>query len=240
MVNSIHIANSKGRDATVGLFSVKTDTSPKMGLPGVMVAFRRYFAAAETGTDDAMKSRLGPDYSEALIKEDPEVDIELVGKSIDQTQTVYLDGKGSLMFADPKFLEVVTNADGSEKERRDPVDTVSNVDAEVPVRWTGKKIPIADAVRRFSFRRNLQLQHVDGLTYDFLYAMAKELEDAGVMMLIGTGDKGTGAMIFQANGRAYRGFLEGRTKGKSYRLVLHLSDMELKAPAAKATAKAEV
>jgi hypothetical protein len=230
MVNSIHIANSKGRDATVGLATVKAEPSPKLGVPGVKITFRRYLATSESGTDEAMKAKLGDDYSETLIKEDPEVDIELVGRTIEQTQTVYLDGKGALMFADPKFLEVVTNADGTEKERREPIDTESNVDAGVPVRWTGKKIPLADAVRRFAFRRNLQLQHVDGLTYDYLFAMAKELEDEAMMMLVGTGEKGTGAMIFQANGRAYRGFLEGRTKGKSYRLVLHLSDMELKKP----------
>ena len=233
MVNSIHIANSKGRDATVGLSSVKAEPPPKMGLPGVKIAFRRYLAASETGIDETMKVNFGGDYAEALLKGDPEVDLELVGRTIDHTQTVYLDGKGSLMFADPKFLEEVTNPDGSEKERRDPVDTESNVDAGLPVRWTGKKVPLADAVRRFAFRRTLQLQHVDGLTYDYLYEMAKELEEASVMMLVGTGEKGSGPLIFQANGRAYRGFLEGRTKGKSYRLVLHLSDMELKAPAQK-------
>jgi len=239
MVNSIHIANSKGRDATVGLAPVKAEPSPKLGVPGVKVAFRRYLAASENGTNEAMKTKLGEDYADALIKGDPEVDLELVGRTVEQTQTVYLDGKGSLMFADPKFLEVVTNPDGSEKERRDPVDTESNVDAGVPVRWTGKKIPLTDAVRRFAFRRSLQLQHVDGLTYDYLYAIAKELEDASVLMLVGTGEKGSGPLIFQANGRAYRGFLEGRTKGKSYRLVLHLSDMELKAPAAKSAGKEE-
>ena len=49
-------------------------------------------------------------------------------------------------------------------------------------------------------------------------------------MVIGTGDKGIAPLIFQANGRPYRGFLEGRTKDKSYRLTLHLSEMELKKP----------
>lgn len=240
MINTIHIANAKGRDATVGLSSVKAEAPPKMGLPGVKISFRRYLAASETGTDEAMKAKQGADYAEALLKGDPEVDIELVGRTIDHTQTVYLDGKGSLMFADPKFLEVVTNPDGSEKERREPLDTESNVDAAVPVRWTGKKIPLNDAVRRFAFRRTLQLQHVDGLTYDYLYEMAKELEEAAVLMLVGSGEKGSGPLIFQANGRAYRGFLEGRTKGKSYQLRLHLSDMELKAPVSKPSGKEEV
>jgi len=48
--------------------------------------------------------------------------------------------------------------------------------------------------------------------------------------LVGSGDKGTAPLIFQSNGRPYRGFLRGQTNGKSYRLVLHLSDLELKKP----------
>jgi hypothetical protein len=37
----------------------------------------------------------------------------------------------------------------------------------------------------------------------------------------------------------YRGFLEGRTRGDTYRLVLHLSNLELKAPKPTAPASAE-
>jgi hypothetical protein len=110
------------------------------------------------------------------------------------------------------------------------MDVASNINGEVPVRWSGRKIPIKDAVRRFSFRRSVQLQHVDGLTYDFLYAMASELEKDKAVMLLGTGEKGAGPLIFQANGRAYRGFLSGQVQGEKYRLLLHLSDMELKKP----------
>ncbi len=77
----------------------------------------------------------------------------------------------------------------------------------------------------------MQLRHSDGLTYEFLFSMAKELGESQKVMLLGTGEKGTGPLIFQANGRPYRGFLEGRVKGTSYQLTLLLSDMELKRPA---------
>ena len=111
------------------------------------------------------------------------------------------------------------------------MDAASNVNGELPVRWSGRKIPVADAVRRFAFRRTVQLQHGDGLTYDFLLARATELEREQVVMLLGSGGKGTGPLLLQSNGRAYRGFLSGETRGESYRLLLHLSDMELKRPA---------
>ena len=228
---SIHLTNSKGRDATVGILPVKSPPAPKLGLPGTDLLFRRYIAAVESGTDASLKSRFGHDYAAELVKEDPEVDLEKVGMIVEQTQTVYLNENGEVMYNDPRFIELILNPDGSEKERRDPVDVVSNVNIEEPIRWTGRKIPIADAVRRFSFRRSVQLQHVDGLTYDYLYQIAKELEDSKSLMLLGTGEKGAGPLVFQANGRPYRGLLSGKTKDKSYKLILHLSDMELKKPA---------
>jgi hypothetical protein len=230
MASYIHLTNAKGRDATVGLVTLKAAPAPKLGLPGKALVFRRYLAATESGHHTALQARFGSDYSKELISGDPEVDVERVGMAIEETQTVYLDGEGKVMFSEPKFIEVVINADGTEKERRDPVETQANVNGEMPVRWTGKKIPVADAVRRFAFRRSLQLRHSDGLTYDYLFEMAKELEASKCMMLVGSGEKGSGPLVFQVNGRAYRGFLSGKTKDKGYQLTLHLSDMELKQP----------
>lgn len=180
--------------------------------------------------DGALKARFGPDYAKALLESDPEVDLEQVGRFVDHTQSVYLNGDQEVMYVEPAFVEIVLSADGTEKERRPPVDSAANVNDEGPVRWTGRKIPLKDAIRRFYFRRSLELRHVDGLTFDFLYDMAKDLETSDAMMLIGTGDKGVGPLIFQANGRPYRALLAGRTKGKSYRLILLLSDMQLKKP----------
>ena len=230
MSSTIHLANAKGRDATIGLVSIKAAPGPKLGLPGEKLYFRRFLAATEKVTHEALVKEFGEDYSKNLIDSDPEIDIESIGMRIEQTQTVYIDGAGELMYVDPNFIEVVFNPDGTEKERRDPVDTVMNVDVETPVRFSGRLVSIQDAVRKFGFRRKLQLRHVDGLTFDFLYEIAKELESKESMMVIGTGAKGTSSLIFQANGRPYRGFLEGRTKDKSYRLTLHLSEMELKKP----------
>jgi hypothetical protein len=230
MSSTIHLANAKGRDATIGLVSIKAAPGPKLGLPGEKLYFRRFLAATEKVTHEALVKEFGEDYSKNLIDSDPEIDIESIGMQIEQTQTVYIDGAGELMYVDPNFIEVVFNPDGTEKERRDPVDTVMNVDVETPVRFSGRLVSIQDAVRKFGFRRKLQLRHVDGLTFDFLYEIAKELESKESVMVIGTGAKGTSSLIFQANGRPYRGFLEGRTKDKSYRLTLHLSEMELKKP----------
>ena len=230
-MTAFHITNSKGRDATVTASSLHADPAPKLGVPNKKIIFKRYIAATEAGSHTKLLEQFGADYSQHLIEGDPEVDIETIGLTLEQTQTVYTDGSNELMYVDPKFIEVLFSPDGTEKERREPVDTVSNIAQETPVRWTGKFISISDAVRRFAFRRSLQLRHVDGLTYDYLFEIAKDLESKNSLMALGTGEKGSGPLIFQANGKPYRGFLQGKTNGASYILKLHLSEMELKKPA---------
>jgi len=230
MSGTLHLTNPAGRNASVGVVPSKAPVGPRLGLPGTDLEFRRFIAATESVLHDALTRRLGADYGAALIEGDPEIDVERVGQRIEQTQSVLLDADGRFLDADPNIVEVVTHPDGTEKERREPVDSTANVNEATPVRWSGRKIPIADAVRRFAFRRRVQLCHVDGLTFDFLRDMARELEASRSMMIIGSGDKGVGPLLFQANGRAYRGFLEGRTQGEGYQLVLHLSEMELKRP----------
>jgi hypothetical protein len=49
-------------------------------------------------------------------------------------------------------------------------------------------------------------------------------------MLVGAGPKANQPIVLRRGSVPYRGFLEGRTKGEEYCLLLHLSNMELKAP----------
>ena len=107
---------------------------------------------------------------------------------------------------------------------------MANVSTEIPVQWTGKKFKKPQVYNKFVFGLKMQISHVNGLTYDFLYSMAKELEDEESLMLLAGGAKGNQPLVFRRNGVPYRGFLEGRTDGKKYALILHLTNMELKKP----------
>ncbi|MBN2498817.1 MAG: hypothetical protein JXR96_29770 [Deltaproteobacteria bacterium] len=233
-MQNLHIMNAKNRDARITISSLRPEPGYRLGLPDKEVRFRRYLAAGERHGHEALAERLEADYGQALVDGDPEIDLELVGRRIDHTDKVYLSASGEILYAPPKVVELILAPDGSEKERREPVDVASNVNEEVPVRWTGKKIPKAEAIRKFVFSRTVQLGHVDGLTFDYLFAMAEELAKEDVLMLLGAGKGGKDPLIFQANGSPYRGFLEGRVDGKRYMLLLHLSHMELKRPAEQA------
>jgi hypothetical protein len=167
--------------------------------------------------------------SEHLIRDDPEIDLETVGTFLAETTRVYVDKQGHLAHRIQQF-EIVKNPDGTARERRPRQQFSPNVTSDSPLRWSGKLIKKHEAIRKFVFSNKVQLLHINGLTYDFLYGMARELETSDSLLIMGAGPKGNQPLIFRRGSIPYRGFLEGRTQADQYYLVLHLSNLELKAP----------
>jgi hypothetical protein len=231
-MGQIHLANSKGRNAVVTTEAVATAIEVRwvddQRKPARPVRLLR-------GTLDhdlaAIARRLGgPDkVGEALIAGDPEIDLETYGSVLGPTSRVYLDPDGSVV-THVDEIEVVRNPDGTEKERRPRRPPPANTASDAPLRWSGRMFPKAQVFNRFVLASKLQITHTNGLTYDFLYAMAKELEDKQALLLLGGGAKGTEPLIFHRGGTPFRGFLEGRTEGDKYALILHLSNLELRRP----------
>ena len=229
-MRKFHLTNEEGLNAMVRYVGLRPDAPPVMGIGGQPATFKRYLSAAPSGLHEALAEAHGEDYGQALIDGDPEVDLEAIGQTIENTQVVYIAASGEVMYYPPKVVEIILDPKGEEKGRRVPEDVEANVNETVPVAWTGRRMKRIDVVRRFVFKRSLQLHHVDGLSCDYLFKIAKELEDSDEMVLVGAGAKGKAPLVFQTNGTPYRGFLEGRTQGKKYKLLLHLSNMELKLP----------
>jgi hypothetical protein len=106
-----------------------------------------------------------------------------------------------------------------------------NVNAEQPLAWSGKLLPKREVYNKFVFVAKLQVVHVNGITYDFLFDIARQLEEKNSLLLVGAGPKAAQPLILRYGALPYRAFLEGRTRGAEYCLLLHLSNIELKAPA---------
>ncbi|MEM9555757.1 MAG: hypothetical protein AAGC60_16000 [Acidobacteriota bacterium] len=230
-MRKLHLTDASGRDATVDFRGLKPASRPRLGLPGHDVRFRRYLGTTNEGLHDSLVGRFGADYGAALIEGDPEVDLEQVGRQLGETMQVYLAADGEVLHAPPEVVEVILGPDGEERARRTPEDVEANVQDALPIRWTGRRIARADSVRRFVVSRTLQIRHVNGLTYDFLYAMAEDLDQSDEVVLVGAGPGGKKPLIFQLNGTPWRGFLEGRVRDAGeYMLLLHLSNMELRTP----------
>jgi len=226
----IHISNASARNATVVAVGVKSKLESIPAKDGSPVYFRRYIAAGEKTLHLDLVEKYGENYSKQLIESDPEIDLETVGRTIEGTTSVLMDKSGNPLYCAPEIYEIIYGVDGSEVERRNPVDIAPNINEEVPIKWTGRLIPRADLVRKFAIKRSMQIKHADGVTFDFLHAIAKELEEKDSVMLLASGADGKSPLILQTNGTPYRGFLEGRTKADGFILLLHLSNMELKRP----------
>ena len=228
-MRKFNISNAERRDAEVAFEnkSTRVKTTYKTAGGSATHSEKRLRSTLETEPETLLE-HYADTLPEALIAEDPEIDMEKVGLKLEGLKKVYLTDEGKVAYG-VTLNEHVFNPDGTEKEIRPESSTTGNIAMDgMPVRWTGKMMPKADAMRRFVFKKSYQLRHVNGLTFDFLQAMAKKLADAKAMMLVGAGAKGIGPLVMQTGGTPYRAFLEGRIQGDSYALILRLTNLELK------------
>ena len=166
--------------------------------------------------------------AKALIDGDPDIDIEAFGMFLSDTSRVYV-AKGGIVHLVEEF-EIISNPDGTVRERRPRRKLPQNLNNDIPLRWTGKYIKKDVAIAKFIFTNKRQLVHINGLTFDFLFEMAKELDDRDALLLIRGGEKGDEPIVMNRGGKPYNAFLEGRVKDDAYCLILHLSNIELKRP----------
>ena len=228
----IRLRDGRGRDARVRMAPAQRAARSRVETTdGRRVEAARFIKTPLPRMYDALRARCPDDaeLAELLVEEDPEIDLEAAGRRAGPTDRVLLDPDGQVLYATGE-VEVLCDRHGVEVERRLPSDTPANADGDLPLVWTGRMIPRAEAACRFAFSRDYQLRHVDGLTYDFLFAMAAELDRADGLMLVGAGTRGADPIILERNGLPYRGFLEGRLDGDRYLLILHLSHLELTTP----------
>lgn len=227
----INITNPKGRDAVVAAEAMAPKreiryTDPK----GRPVTTRKLLKTdVEHDLPELLKKNKKLDkVAKALINDDPEIDLETFGMTLTDMSRVYVTKKGIIHLVEE--IEVIYNPDGTVRERRPRRKEMQNMNGEFPMRWTGKFIKKEEAAHRFVFTNKKQLVHVNGLTFDFLYDMAKELQQKNSLLLVRGGQKGNEPLVMNRGGKPYNAFLEGRVKGDAYCLILHLSNMELKKP----------
>lgn len=231
---TIHLEN-EGRSARVGL---SAPSAEKIAAPLEQVT--------STGKVKRVQALNGQNYlpattASALIESDPELDLQIAGRLMRDATAVYLDPTTATPSIATEFkeVEVVYTPDGQEKERRNRVFRTANVDTTAPLKIV-RRLPIKECLTKFVFRGMQQLAHTDGLTFDFLFGLAKSLQDSQSMALLGAGPKGAGPLVLRDGGTPFRAFLYGETEGSGddarYRLLLLLSDQELKKPVAPASA----
>jgi len=233
MIRKVRLEDAKRRDGLVYLSPPPRMSKPELRTAdGGPVRFEKIIKSPMDRSESALRRQNHNDDSlaRALIEGDPEIDMEAAGRIAGACDRVWVDPEGEPLYA-ASLMEIVYGPDGEEKERRAPVDVEANIGEEMPMRWTGRFFKPDEIIRRFAITRKFQILHTDGLTFDFLHRMAATLEKKDALVSMGAGPKGCNPLVFERNGTPHRAFLEGRTKGDTYLLILHLSNLEIKRPA---------
>jgi hypothetical protein len=230
MSRQINLADNKGRNAEVIFKSFTKKPLVKTVTPKgeATQAVRVLKSVAQNSYEHLLKLNGGDEaLAQSLITGDPEFDNSMTGLFVEETSKVYIDADLKPVFRIKK-TEAVYLPDGTLKEERTPKETIANILAEYPIKPAGKLLPTKEVYNKFVFSKKYQLTHINGLTFDFLFEMAKDLQEKDSMMMLAGGAKGNEPLVFQDGGKTYRAFLEGRVKDKSYILLIHLSNLELK------------
>jgi hypothetical protein len=166
----INITNSAGRDALIPMDHVVIpkhvrclDELGRQAAPIRVIKAPIELSGAQLAEQHGGYEEL----SQVLIDEDPEVHLEITGTILREVSRAYVDKERKVAHRIVPW-EIIFNPDGTERERRIRERPAPNVATETPLTWSGKYILKADACRRFVFSSKLQLQHTNGLTYDFL------------------------------------------------------------------------
>ena len=242
MIRYIKLANDKKRDAEITFRSLNPKPAITMVMAmGEKVIHKRVVKGTSHSSTQSLlakyneKPKEGVDFqmqlagrlAEDLIANDPESDLELTGKFIEDVARVYINEAEKPVFR-VKKTEKIFSPKAELKEEREPKYNESNIAGESIVNWTGKLMPKLKVYNKLVFHKKYQLKHINGLTYDFLFGMAKQLADKDALMMMGGGASGKDPLVMNDGGKPYRAFLEGRIKGDKYCLILHLTDQELK------------
>lgn len=230
MSRRINLADLKGRNTEITFSGfTKKPFVKSVTKDGNPLRTLRVLKAPASCSFEALMKRYGdPEkISEAILQADSEIDLLQCGMFIDSVSKLYLDKNQKPVFKVGR-IEKVFHPDGTLKEERPVKELQSNVLLETPIRMSGKLLPKKDVIQRIVLSKKYQLSHSNGLTFEFLFNIAKELEDTNSLMLVGAGAKGLEPLVFQDGGKAYRAFLEGRTSGDKYCLIMHLSNLELR------------
>lgn len=233
MIRYLKIEDSNKIDAEITFKSIRRGNEIYMALEtGEKPVNKRIIKLSKETSVDFLIGKEHPsddDYSEfsdRLIKKDDEIDFKLFGKFIDKVDKIYTNKNLDPVY-NVNISEQILDTKGELVEEKDKVFTKSNINGESIVKWTGKYIPKKKLYNKVVLSSKYQIKHINGLTFDFLFKIAKDLHEKDSFMMLG-GGKGNEPLVLNDGGRPYRAFLEGKIKDQSYVLIIHLSNQEYK------------
>jgi len=221
-MKEIHLESASGRNSRVTLKRVPSQ-QPKLTLRTVR---GQAVSSTRIATGASGNNLLE---SSALVLSDPEINLHNIGEILTNTSRAFTK-QGTLEIEGGfSLFDTTTNPQGDIVEKKPYTHRHANIN-DINALKLGKRFPLRQALTQFVFCRQYALEHDDGLKYEFLHQLAKDLHDKQELALLGAGAKGIQPLVMQENGSPYRAFLFGEVAGEKYRLLLLLTNQELKMP----------
>jgi len=196
--------------------------------------------------------------TQGILNTDSEIDMELAGKFIKKTSRIRVNEKYEPVYSYQLKLvkyKYKMNEKGKKKltptgEEKEFSKVEANINVETPLVITDQLFDPKELLLKYIFHKTLQINHIDGLTFQFLSKYAQGLAEKGKfakIIAINPETKKSSPLILKANSRPYpAGFLEGRfrlidttkpntVENQEYILLLHLTDRSIKVPEGFAT-----
>lgn len=231
MRRRIRLADHLGREATVWMVPCRVrDFTGSCNEAGEALWVTQRLKATDQSHPDVLAARWTDpaDLARSLMTGDPELDLEQTGCKTGDSQRIWLDGDGQPIYV-PKLEQVRHDEQGKIVQRRPLRARPGNLVPPAAPIWSGVILDRKDVLTRYALRRAWQLMHGNSLEYDFLLELARWLDKRGQMALVGRGRSGRSPLILARGARPCLGFLDGRVRGESLRLVLYLTAGELHA-----------
>jgi len=163
-----------------------------------------------------------------LINGDPDIDVEIAGKFIGRKKRIFVDREFRPVY-NYETIDALNKSDGTTLERAH-VTRSANIFVETPLVLTERFKDPKSLALQFIFSKHYYIRHYNGVTFEFLYNLAEQLQELGKFQQLQAYDSETGRstpIIISTGGSIYaRAYLEGRVRNNEYCLILHLSDRE--------------
>jgi len=220
-MKTLHLSRENGENARIQLSEIPTTLSKPILLNS---------KKENTKTEKLHRGTIyGSFEPKNLIYGDPEIDFENIGRILPETSRGYcLPGQKTLTSNFQLFVTTYA-PNGEEKDKKLLQKRKANTNDTFPVK-IGKRMPVSEVFKKFCFHNQYLLSHQDGLEFQFLYQIAKELHEKKEVAALGAGPKGQAPLVFIEGGNPTHAFLYGEIQGEEYRLRILTTRQELKLP----------
>jgi hypothetical protein len=228
-MKTFHLANAQGKNARLPLLKSGTGKKTSKRTESLLPVFSERIHRG----DHTLEVPEDPDrlvsFVDTLLKEDPEIDMQHAGLVLENITRGYRVPGTAELTGNFKKMVAQFATDGTLKKKA-PIDLKDpNLDTETPIKM-GKTMPIKEAFSKFVFHNHFVIRHDDGVQFEFLYNIAKELWEKQEVASLGAGPKGNQPLVFVQGPTAYKAFLYGEVQDGKYRLLVLLTRLEIKVP----------